>query len=76
MIFLPIVARELRVAARRRGTYVTRFVIAVGALVLCGFIFLMEMNARPQALSQFIFRGLSVLTLLYCLASGTSNALR
>src|SRR5258708_6626596 len=70
MIFLPIVARELRVAARRRGTYVTRFVIAVGALVLCGFIFLMELNARPQALSQFIFRGLSVLALLYGLASG------
>ncbi len=60
----------MRVAARRRGTYVTRFVIAIGALVLCGFIFLMEMNARPQALSQFIFRGLSVLALFYCLAAG------
>jgi hypothetical protein len=70
MTFLPIVARELRVAARRRGTYVTRFVIAVGALVLCGFIFLMELNVPSQALSQFIFRGLSVLSLLYGLASG------
>jgi ABC-type transport system involved in multi-copper enzyme maturation permease subunit len=70
MTFLPIVARELRVAARRRGTYVTRFVIAVGALVLGGFIFLMEMDARPQLLGQFLFRGLSVLALFYCLATG------
>src|SRR5882724_10792337 len=70
MIFLPIVGRELRVAARRRGTYVTRFVIAVGALILGGFIFLMEMDARPQLLGQFLFRGLAVLALLYCLASG------
>src|SRR6266478_5630838 len=70
MIFLPIVARELRVAARRHGTYVTRFVIAVGALVLGSFIFLMEMNAQTQELGQFLFRGLSVLALLYCLATG------
>src|SRR5882724_8773699 len=70
MIFLHIVCRELRVAARRRGTYVTRFVIAVGALILGGFIFLMEMDARPQLLGQFLFRGLAVLALLYCLASG------
>jgi ABC-type Na+ efflux pump permease subunit len=70
MIFLPIVARELRVAARRRGTYVTRFVIAVGALVLGSFIFLMEMNAQTQVLGQFLFRGLSVLAFFYCLASG------
>jgi hypothetical protein len=35
MTFLPIVARELRVATRRRGTYWCRHVAAVGALVVC-----------------------------------------
>ena len=36
MVFLPIVERELRVAARRRGTYWARTIVAGGALLLFG----------------------------------------
>jgi len=32
MTFLPIVERELRVAARRRGTYWTRWFAAAGMI--------------------------------------------
>jgi hypothetical protein len=34
MRFLPIVARELRVAARRRGTYGLRLLAAAAALAV------------------------------------------
>src|SRR5688572_27570601 len=36
MTFLPIVERELRVAARRRSTYWTRAGVAAAALILFG----------------------------------------
>src|SRR5262245_62085048 len=36
MVSLPIVERELRVAARRRGTYWARTIVAGGALLLFG----------------------------------------
>jgi ABC-type transport system involved in cytochrome c biogenesis permease component len=39
MTFLPIVERELRVAARRRSTYWTRACVAGGALLLFGGVF-------------------------------------
>ncbi len=38
MILLPIVGRELRVAARRSGTYHGRTWLALGALVLAGVV--------------------------------------
>ena len=41
MTFLPIVERELRVAARRRGTFWTRIIAALLALVIAGGVLLL-----------------------------------
>jgi ABC-type transport system involved in cytochrome c biogenesis permease component len=70
MTFLPIVERELRVAARRRGTYRMRLALAVGALLTGTVIFVATVGATPQQTGQYIFQGLSWLCLLYCLVSG------
>jgi ABC-type Na+ efflux pump permease subunit len=70
MTFLPIVARELRVAARRRGTYRMRLALAWGALVTGAVIYVVSVGVSPQQTGQHIFQGLSWLCLLYCLAGG------
>jgi len=70
MIFLPIVDRELREAARRHGTYTVRLVVALVAIVIGFFFFLANLRTPPQLLAHRIFEGLSVLALLYCFASG------
>ena len=41
MTFLPIVERELRVACRRSTTYLLRFFLALGVLVLWFFLLVM-----------------------------------
>ncbi len=41
MIFLPIVARELRIAARRPGTYWVRWAAALTIIVVGTWYFLM-----------------------------------
>ena len=47
MRFLPIVERELRVAARRRGTFWTRIIAAVLALVIAsGVLLLAQLGGR------------------------------
>ena len=48
MILLPVIERELRVAARGRQTYRNRFVAALGIIgVLLWVIY--ESRGRPQA---------------------------
>jgi hypothetical protein len=39
MTFLPIVARELRVTARKRSTYWVRFAAAALAMAICAYSF-------------------------------------
>lgn len=71
MTFLPIVQRELRVAARRPGTYWMRMLIALLASCIGAGILLATLGAvSPQRTGQFIFRGLSGLLLLYGLGYG------
>ncbi len=70
MTFLPIVERELRVAARRPGTYRARLLVAVIATLIGSSIFLIEDGMPPQELGTYIFRGLAALSLVYCLAAG------
>jgi hypothetical protein len=60
MTFLPIVARELRVAARRRGTYWIRLTAALAALGIGGFIMLIPEFRSPRTLGAALFVGLSV----------------
>ncbi len=71
MTFLPIVARELRVAARRRSTYAVRGLAAVAAIAVCGWRF-MAGGQWPSAASmgQSLFGVLAGLALGFCLLVG------
>ncbi len=71
MTFLPIVERELRVAARRRGTYWTRTGIALLGTGIGTTTFIITLGSlSPQQTGKFIFQGLSAFLMLYCLAYG------
>lgn len=79
MTFLPIVARELRVTARRRSTYWIRFAAAALALLLSGwsFMFLFSMGAASMA-GKMLFGSLTGLAWLYAVMGGvfkTADAL-
>src|SRR5438034_7974520 len=70
MRFLPIVGRELRVAARRRGTYWLRSGVALGVVIAATFIFLMSLRDPPREVGPIIFYVLTGASLLYCLLAG------
>jgi hypothetical protein len=71
MTFLPIVERELRVAARRRGTYWTRAGVALLGTGIGTATFIITLGSlSPQQTGKFIFEGLSAFLMLYCLAYG------
>ncbi len=71
MSFLPIVARELGVAARRSGTYWVRFFIALVAMVvwLC-VVFGSQRSLPPYRIGQILVNALSILGLGFCLLAG------
>ncbi len=72
MRFLPIVERELRVAARRPRTYWVRLLIAfvgiaIGAVMLGAY----SVATQPQAaIGKALFQALSGLAFVYCLFAG------
>ena len=70
MTFLPIVERELRVAARRPGTYRTRWFAAAGTLAL--WLVLAAANRRASAaeLSKTLFVAFGILGLGFSLLAG------
>src|SRR5437867_2727028 len=70
MTFLPIVARELRVAARRRGTYWTRLGAALAALAIGGWVMLIPDFRGPQRLGMALFVALSIISYVYSLLAG------
>src|SRR5580698_5628155 len=70
MTFLPIVERELRVAARRRGTYGMRTKIAGAATLAFAGCFVASEVAPSMTLGKTLFQGLSWLCLCYCLTAG------
>jgi ABC-type transport system involved in multi-copper enzyme maturation permease subunit len=70
MIFLPIVDRELRVAARRRSIYWVRAGFALGAIVIGGFIYLANLRSSQQEFANNLFAALAFLSMLYCLVAG------
>src|SRR5215471_20272881 len=70
MTFLPIVNRELRVAARRRGTYWMRTIAAMAVILAGTWLFLM-MQDQPQAMiAMTLFCILTGSAVLYALFSG------
>jgi len=70
MTVLPIVERELRVAARRRATYWVRLGLAVAAIFVAVFILALTFGLPPQQTGRHIFGWLAGVLLLYCLAYG------
>jgi ABC-type Na+ efflux pump permease subunit len=68
--FLPIVNRELRVAARRGGTYRLRLVVPVAGMLIGVCALMVSTGMAPKQVGHAIFEGLSLLLLLYCLIYG------
>src|ERR1700722_1750218 len=75
MTFLPIVARELRAAARRRGTYWSRTIMAVGAIIVGTITFIEASNSNSQSyqIAQEMFSVGSVMAFIYCLCVGVCS---
>ena len=70
MTFLPIVDRELRVAARRGGTYWMRMGAALVGIVVGTWIWLMMLRENQRQMGFAIFVGLSIFSCVYCLLAG------
>ena len=70
MTFLPIVARELRVAARRTGTFWVRSGAALAILVIGTWYFLMYSGRPANEIALGLFWILTGSAVLYCLLSG------
>jgi ABC-type transport system involved in multi-copper enzyme maturation permease subunit len=70
MTFLPIVDRELRVAARRHATYSMRLAVALVAIVIGVFVYLAGVKLPKTVTARHIFTGLSAVGLFYGLAAG------
>src|SRR4026209_2868780 len=70
MTFLPIVRRELSVAARRWGTFWLRSGVALGVIAAATWIFLISRNESQREIGQIIFYVLTGASLAYCLLAG------
>jgi ABC-type Na+ efflux pump permease subunit len=70
MILLPIVGRELRVAARRPAIFWTRTGVALVSIGIGTFLYLANIEAQPQVVAQRIFMGLMALSMFFCLFAG------
>jgi len=71
MNFLPVVERELRVAARRKATHWTRFYAALTVIVI-GFVLLLGAQGKvsPPRMGQMLFMATSVLGFAFSLLAG------
>src|SRR5688572_25968149 len=70
MTFLPVVDRELRVAARQRTAYWMRVGGAAAGLLLCGWIMLIPSFRSPQKLGIVLFHTVAVATFCYSVLAG------
>ena len=73
MTLLPIVARELKLAARRNSTYWSRVTAAlVGMLIVIAFVVTSSYSSIPSTqLGKGIFMVMAWVTFLFCLLAGT-----
>jgi ABC-type transport system involved in multi-copper enzyme maturation permease subunit len=69
MTFLPIAARELRVASRRRFSFQVRLVTALGAALLA-FAVMAFTDAQSRTAGSFLFSRLTVGAFLFALSAG------
>jgi ABC-type transport system involved in cytochrome c biogenesis permease component len=70
MTFLPVVERELRVAARRRGTYWGRFVAAMIGAGLAAWVLLAASDTNEKVGAD-LFAVVSTVVFLYATVAGT-----
>src|SRR6266404_3131357 len=71
MTFLPVVERELRVAARLPGTHWIRLMAALVALGIGGWIMLIpDLRNTPGTLGMVLFVSMSIILNLYALLFG------
>jgi ABC-type Na+ efflux pump permease subunit len=70
MTFLPIVARELRVSARRPVTYWLRCGAALAMIAIGVWIVLVTLNESPRQVASALFGLLSGSAMFYSLLSG------
>jgi ABC-type Na+ efflux pump permease subunit len=71
MTFLPILERELRVAARRQATYWARGAVALAALVIFALLIASARRSLPPGqLAQHVFNAVGVLGFAFCLLTG------
>jgi ABC-type transport system involved in multi-copper enzyme maturation permease subunit len=70
MTFLPVVERELRVAARRRGTYWGRFVAAMIGSALAAWVLLAAVDTNEKVGAD-LFEVVSTVVFLYATVAGT-----
>ena len=70
MVFLPIVDRELRVAARRAGTYWQRFWAAAVVLVIWFFLVLTSSGMPAAQMGRLTLNSLGILALGFSLFAG------
>lgn len=69
-VLLSIVARELRVASRRRGTFWGRSAIALAALAAAAWVFLVDWRAPVARTGQDLFIALLWVLAIYSLTVG------
>jgi len=67
---LPVVERELRVAARRRGTYWGRFVAAMIGAALAAWV-LLAVDDTNEKIGADLFEVVSTVVFLYATVAGT-----
>lgn len=70
MTLLPIVGRELRVAARRRASHWNRVVAALLALALSGFVYAAFALRGVAELGVALFVSLAWLAFVFCVLAG------
>src|SRR6516165_7744266 len=70
MNLLPIVTRELLVAARRRGTYRLRCGLSAGMTAFGVLLLMMLPRSWPWPPGQMLFGALGLIALGFCLLAG------
>ena len=70
MTLLPIVERELRVAARQLATYSVRLGLAVAAIGVAVVIFVLTLGLPSAQSGRQMFEWLAGIMMVYCLAYG------
>src|SRR6266498_3300643 len=70
MKFLPIVERELRVAARKRATFWMRSGMALLVLIASAWILVVSRDQPPREIGPILFYVLSGGAVLICTFSG------